>query len=129
MRSRGPAIAGIVLAVVTTAVYLIGSNRSFGYDAAATFANFIATPSLWDAFAVRSVLPTIELKSIASNDHVLLSFLGHLIYSATGSRSAETCEHRLLGKSCSAAWVLQAAWRILCCALPLDKPPRNNSHD
>ena len=87
MRSRGPAIAGIVLGIVTTAVYLIGSNRSFGYDAAATFANFIATPSLWDAFAVHSVMPTIELKSIASNDHVLLSFLSHLIYSATGSRS------------------------------------------
>jgi uncharacterized membrane protein len=87
MRSRGPTIAGIVLGVLATAVYLIGSNRSFGYDAAATFANFIATPSLWDAFAVHSVMPTIELKSIASNDHVLLSFLSHLIYSATGSRS------------------------------------------
>ena len=87
MRSRGPAIAGIVLGIVTTAVYLIGSNRSFGYDAAATFANFIATPSLWDAFAVHSVMPTIDLKSIASNDHVLLSFLSHLVYSATGSRS------------------------------------------
>ncbi|HEY8841021.1 MAG TPA: hypothetical protein VIO80_10300 [Candidatus Dormibacteraeota bacterium] len=87
MRSRGPTIAGIVLGVVATAVYLIGSNRSFGYDAAATFANFIATPSLWDAFAVHSVMPTIDLKSIASNDHVLLSFLSHLVYSATGSRS------------------------------------------
>jgi uncharacterized membrane protein len=87
MRSRGPTVAGLVLGVLTTAVYLIGSNRSFGYDAAATFANFIATPSLWDAFAVQSALPTIDLKSIASNDHVLLSFLSHLVYSATGSRS------------------------------------------
>jgi uncharacterized membrane protein len=87
MRSRGPTVAGVVLGVLTTAVYLIGSNRSFGYDAAATFANFIATPSLWDAFAVHSVLPTIDLKSIASNDHVLLSFLSHLVYSAMGSRS------------------------------------------
>ena len=87
MRSRGPTVAGLVLGVLTTAVYLIGSNRSFGYDAAATFANFIATPSLWDAFAVHSVMPTIDLKSIASNDHVLLSFLSHLVYSATGSRS------------------------------------------
>src|ERR1700692_3495083 len=87
MRSRGPMIAGIVLGVATIAVYLIGSNRSFGYDAAATFANFIATPSLWDAFAVHPVLPTIDLKTIASNDHVLLSFLSHLIYSATGARS------------------------------------------
>ena len=86
MRSRG-AVAGIVLGVATTAIYLIGSNRSFGYDAAATFANFIATPSLLDAFAVHSALPTIDLKTIASNDHVLLSFLSHVIYSATGARS------------------------------------------
>ena len=87
MRSRGSTIAGIVLGVLTTAAYLIGSNRSFGYDAAATFANFIATPSLWDAFAVHSVIPTIDIKSVASNDHVLLSLLSHLIYSTTGSRS------------------------------------------
>jgi hypothetical protein len=87
MRSRGPLIAGIVLGIATSAAYLIGSNRSFGYDAAATFANFVATPSLWDAFAVRPVIPTIALKSVASNDHVLLSLLSHLIYSATGSRS------------------------------------------
>lgn len=87
MRSRGPAIAGLVLGLATTAIYLVGSNRSFGYDAAATFANFIATPSLLDAFAVRSALPTIDLKTIASNDHVLLSLLSHLIYSATGARS------------------------------------------
>jgi hypothetical protein len=87
MRSRGPLIAGILLGVATTAAYLIGSNRSYGYDAAATFANFVATPSLWDAFAVRSVIPTIDLKSVASNDHVLISLLSHLIYSATGSRN------------------------------------------
>jgi 4-amino-4-deoxy-L-arabinose transferase-like glycosyltransferase len=80
-------IAGVLLGAATAAVYLIGSNRSFGYDAAATFANFVATPSLWDAFAVHSVLPTIPLTQVASNDHVLISFLSHLIYSATGSRS------------------------------------------
>jgi hypothetical protein len=66
---------------------MIGSNRSFGYDAAATFANFIATPSLVDAFAVRSVIPTIPVTQVATNDHVLLSLLSHLIYSATGWRS------------------------------------------
>jgi hypothetical protein len=87
MRSRGPTIAGILLGLASTAVYLIGSNRSFGYDAAATFANFIATPSLFDAFAVRDVIPTIPLKSVASNDHVLLSLISHVIYSSTGSRS------------------------------------------
>jgi hypothetical protein len=82
-----PVILGVVLGAATAAAYLIGSNRSYGYDAAATFANFIATPSLWDAFAIHSVLPTIPIKSVASNDHVLLSFASHLVYSATGSRS------------------------------------------
>ena len=80
-------IAGTILGVATVAVYLVGSNRSFGYDAAATFANFVATPSIWDAFAIRNVLPTVPLKSVASNDHVLLSLISHLIYSTTGSRS------------------------------------------
>jgi hypothetical protein len=87
MSKRGPALIGILLGTATIAVYLIGSGRSFGYDAAATFANFIATPSLWDAFAVHSALPSIPLKSIASNDHVLLSLISHVIYSMTGSRS------------------------------------------
>ena len=87
MSKRVPTIVGLLLGLATTAVYLIGSNRSFSYDAAATFANFIATPSLLDAFAVHSAMPTIELKSIASNDHVLLSLISHVIYSATGSRS------------------------------------------
>ena len=66
---------------------MVGSNRSFGYDAAATFANFVATPSLWDSFAVHSVIPTIPVTQVATNDHVLLSFLSHVIYSVTGSRS------------------------------------------
>src|SRR5260370_2216848 len=66
---------------------MIGSNRSFGYDAAASFANFIATPSMWDAFAVRSVIPTIPVSQVATNDHVLVSLVSHAIYSVTGSRS------------------------------------------
>ncbi len=87
MHHRAPAIAGTILGLATAAAYLVGANRSYGYDAAATFANFVATPSLWDAFAIHSVLPTVPIKSVASNDHVLLSFLSHLIYSLTGSRS------------------------------------------
>src|SRR5438105_5754756 len=84
---RPELLTGALLGVATFAVYMIGSNRSFGYDAAATFANFVATPSLWDAFAVRSVIPTIPVTQVATNDHVLVSLLSHLIYSATGSRS------------------------------------------
>src|SRR5450759_3780677 len=47
----------------------------------------VATPSVWDAFAIHSVLPTVPIKSVASNDHVMLSLLSHAIYSITGSRS------------------------------------------
>jgi hypothetical protein len=87
MPKRADVVAGLLLGVATTAVYLIGSNRSYGYDAAATFANFIATPSIWDAFAIHAALPETPLKTIASNDHVLFSLLSHLIYSTTGWRS------------------------------------------
>jgi len=52
-----------------------------------TFANFIATPSLLDAFAVSTQQPTIPLAQIAGNDHVLVSLISHLIYSVTGTRS------------------------------------------
>src|SRR5438876_3875289 len=91
-RGMGPssnraALAGTLLGVATFAVYMIGSNRSFGYDAAASFANFIATPSLLDAFAFRSVIPTIPVTQVATNDHVLLSLASHVIFSLTGSRS------------------------------------------
>jgi hypothetical protein len=84
---RAPAIVGTILGVATAAAYLVGANRSFGYDAAATFANFVATPSLWDAFAIHTILPTVPIKGVASNDHVLVSFLSHIIYSLTGSRA------------------------------------------
>src|SRR6266704_1868403 len=88
MRGSGTATGvGIVLGVATTAAYLIGAGRSFGYDAAATFASYIATPNMIDAFAVHSVLPSIQLKYIASNDHVFLSLVSHVVYSVTGSRS------------------------------------------
>lgn len=82
-----PIRVGAFLGLATAAAYLIGSGRSFGYDAAATFANYVATPNLVDAFAAHSVLPSIQLKYIASNDHVFLSLVSHLIYSLTGSRS------------------------------------------
>jgi hypothetical protein len=84
---NAPIVVGAALGIATTAAYLIGSGRSFGYDAAATFGNFVATPNLIDAFAVHSAMPSMPLKSIASNDHVFLSLISHVIYSLTGSRS------------------------------------------
>src|SRR5260370_12216556 len=82
-----PIRVGMLLGLATAAGYVIGCGGSFGYDAAATFANYVATPNLVDAFAVHSVLPSIQLKYIASNDHVFLSLVSHVIYSVTESRS------------------------------------------
>src|ERR1700730_9805280 len=84
---NAPIVVGLTLGFATTAAYLIGSGRSLGYDAAATSANFITTPNLIDAFAVHPIVPSIILKSIASNDHVFFSLVSHVIYSLTGSRS------------------------------------------
>jgi hypothetical protein len=85
--NRKHLIAGLLLGVGTFAVYMVGSNRNFGYDAAASFTNFIATPSLLDAFAVRPVVATIPVTQVATNDHVLLSLLSHVIFSVSGTRS------------------------------------------
>ncbi|TMD20711.1 MAG: hypothetical protein E6I98_04095 [Chloroflexi bacterium] len=78
---------GVALGAAAAAAYLIGSGRVFGYDSAVTFANFIATPNLLDAFAIHSQQATIPLAQIAGNDHVLVSLWSHLIYSLTGTRS------------------------------------------
>src|SRR5207249_4752459 len=85
--SLRPKLVGLALGAATAAAYLIGSGRVFGYDSAVTFANFIATPSLLDAFAVSTQQPTIPLAQIAGNDHVLVSLISHLLYSLTGTRS------------------------------------------
>lgn len=87
VQHRAPAIVGTILGIATAAAYLVGSGRVFGYDSAVTFANFIATPSLLDAFAVHSQQPTIPIATIAGNDHVLVSLLSHFIYLLTGTRS------------------------------------------
>ena len=87
MRHRAPAFVGAILGVATAVAYLVGSGRVFGYDSAVTFANFIATPSMLDAFAVHSQQPTIPIATIAGNDHVLVSLLSHFIYTLTGTRS------------------------------------------
>jgi hypothetical protein len=87
VQHRAPAIVGTILGLATAAAYLVGSGRVFGYDSAVTFANFIATPSMLDAFSVHSQQPTIPIATIAGNDHVLVSLLSHFIYSLTGTRS------------------------------------------
>jgi hypothetical protein len=58
-------------------VYLLGFGRNYGYDESVTVGNFIQTPSPLDALT----------RQIVNNNHPLLSFLDHLVFSATGNDS------------------------------------------
>lgn len=82
----------------------------FGYDSAVTFANFIATPSFVDAFAVHTQQPTIPLAQIAGNDHVLVSLVSHLIYTLSGSRSEVL--YRLVPALAAGGTVGVSAWAL-----------------
>ncbi len=107
---RARAALGLLLGAATAAVYLIGSGRVFGYDSAVTFANFVATPSLIDAFAVHTQQPTIPLAQIAGNDHVLVSLISHLIYTVTSTRSEVV--YRLVPALAAGGTVGVSAWAL-----------------
>ena len=73
----GPAaVVGAAVATATAVLYLLGSGRAYGLDEATSVARFIATPSLLDPFQ----------QQVVYNNHVLLSFLDHLVYSLAGSQ-------------------------------------------
>lgn len=93
--------AAIATAAGAWAFYWVGSSRAFSYDGAASVKNFIATPSDFDAFR----------KHVVFNNHPLLSFLEHLVFDATGSRSEMVM--RVLPVTFAAATVGLMLW-LLC---------------
>ena len=66
-------LSGVVTLVVF-GIYSIGAGRAWGFDASVTVHRFIVTPSLLDPFR----------KEVVYNNHVLFSFVDHLVYSITG---------------------------------------------
>src|SRR2546429_1001474 len=70
-------LCGVLVGVAVTGVYFIGAGRAYGLDASVTVHRFIATPSLLDPLH----------KQLIYNNHVLFSFVDHLVYSATGSKA------------------------------------------
>jgi uncharacterized membrane protein len=58
-------------------IYLLGFGRNYGYDESVTVGNFIQTASPLDALT----------RQIVNNNHPFLSFLDHLVFSATGNAS------------------------------------------
>jgi glycosyltransferase involved in cell wall biosynthesis len=66
-----------LIGLLTFALYLVGSTRSYDYDSSETVGSFIATRSLLDPFR----------RQLVYNNHPLFSFLDHLVYSA-GAHSA-----------------------------------------
>jgi hypothetical protein len=71
MSRRGSAGLGLAVAVVTVAVYQIGSGRSLDYDSSLTVGAFVKTPSLFDPFR----------RQIQLNNHPLFSVLEHIVWS------------------------------------------------
>ena len=69
---RSDVFVGAALGTVTFAVYLLGSGRNYDYDSSETVGMFVATRSLLDPFRRQDVF----------NNHPLLSFVDHLVYSA-----------------------------------------------
>lgn len=62
-----------ILATLTTFIaYSRDSGRALSYDGAGTRGNFIATSSIFDPFR----------RQVGYNNHVVFSFLDHLVYSA-----------------------------------------------
>lgn len=69
---RRDVLTGTALGTVTFAVYMLGSGRNYDYDSSETVGTFVATRSLLDPFRRQDVF----------NNHPLLSFVDHLVYSA-----------------------------------------------
>ena len=84
---------GIAAAAGTVAFLLPGAGRSYDLDSGLTVAHFVATPSIGDAFT----------RTFLFTNQVFFSFLDHLVYSATGSKSEVVM--RLLPIAFSAAAV------------------------
>lgn len=76
-RSRAARLTGLGSGLATFGFLLFGLSRSYDLDESLTIGAFVATPSISDAFTQAYVL----------NNHVFFSFLEHLVYSASGSRS------------------------------------------
>jgi hypothetical protein len=84
---------GLGAAAATVAFLLPGAGRSYDLDSGLTVAHFVATPSIGDAFT----------RTFLFTNQVFFSFLDHLVYSATGSKSEVVM--RLLPIAFSAAAV------------------------
>ncbi|MGH9263530.1 MAG: glycosyltransferase family 39 protein [Acidimicrobiales bacterium] len=72
---RSPAAVGALDGGAAALLYSIGWARAFSFDASRTVGQFVATPSLADAF-----------RQDRFNNHPLFSALDHLVYRATGSQ-------------------------------------------
>src|SRR5437763_9783805 len=116
---RADVVSGAAAGGLTFAVYLLGSGRNYDYDSSETVGNFIGTRSLLDPFRRQRVF----------NNHPLLSFLDHLVYSAgwhspTGLRVLPIL-FAALSVALVAAWAARR-WGVLagaCVVLPLAAIP------
>src|ERR1700681_1808524 len=75
--STGDRRLALLCGLGALALLAIGARRAYDLDSSITVGFFVATKSPWDAFT----------QSFTLTNHVFFSFLDHLVYSVTGSRS------------------------------------------
>jgi len=90
---------GLVVGLVVSGAYSIGAGRAYGLDASVTVHRFVATSSILDPFD----------RQVVYNNHVLFSFIDHLVYSLTASSQEYVLRAVPIAASGLAVGVLAAA--------------------
>jgi hypothetical protein len=62
-------LSGWLAAGLSTAGYMIGAGRTFSFDSAITFANFVATPSLREVLGGRTAIEHSGRSLTGTNPH------------------------------------------------------------
>ena len=98
--ARAATLCGALVTLSVGAVYSIGAGRAYGLDASVTVHRFVATPSLLDPLR----------EQLVYNNHVLFSFVEHIVYSVTSSADEWVLRIVPIAASALAAGVL--AWAV-----------------
>jgi len=80
-------LCGALLGLAVTGVYFIGAGRAYGYDASVTVHQFVVTPSLLDPLHRQALY----------NNHVLFSFVDHLVYATLRAKRCRKSRRRPAG--------------------------------
>jgi hypothetical protein len=95
---RGARRVGVAATGCSLLFLVAGAGRGFDLDSSITAHMFVTTPSLLDPFQ----------RAFVFNNHVLFSFLDHVVFSVTGSRSGTVLRALPIAIAASAVGVFAA---------------------